>query len=372
MTFISTIMAFALVMIMLATAVSGIVELILRLGRVRASILRQVVKSLVKDVIAPSTKEHLPGDDPGNLLDEAGQAALVEALVRNPTIPPETEKQRTFLGRLFFDGIGFGNSPHVDELSTASFVQRLAKTEAGKALAAQGEETMAEMVKDFSNTFERYTAASSELFRKRAHSLSIVVAIVLAFGANIDATRIVSILHKSPETRELLLKNSDEILKKLEKPDAETKPEQDLQKSVEALKSEIGSLNATYKLPIGWGEYPFCSESRGAGDDARCAEGGGGFSTFLTWVFNALLAGVLIGLGGPFWYRVFSGLSQTAQLLKVFGGRSGEVVSDMKVTPENAEPKAAGEEMVSLFKTSAHVAGERAVIRTDDLPEAAG
>jgi len=58
--------------------------------------------------------------------------------------------------------------------------------------------------------------------------------------------------------------------------------------------------------------------------------------TFTAWVFDLALAGFLIGLGGPFWYRVYSSLSQVAQILRSIGGNGGrsEVVDSNSTSNE--------------------------------------
>ena len=52
-------------------------------------------------------------------------------------------------------------------------------------------------------------------------------------------------------------------------------------------------------LPIGWDYFPFCG---GSVQPKPCGVTGVGWLLqFVKWTVMALVAGLLIGLGGPFW-----------------------------------------------------------------------
>ena len=90
-------------------------------------------------------------------------------------------------------------------------------------------------------------------------------------------------------------------------------------------------------LPIGWAYYPYCLDAETkdlqckpitemlagyvkAGEEASLWDRATepfkqDFWAAATWLFGILLTGVLIGLGGPFWFDVAVRLSQVRQAL---------------------------------------------------------
>ena len=98
---------------------------------------------------------------------------------------------------------------------------------------------------------------------------------------------------------------------------------------------------------------PACAGS--AGFWARIGNNG---VAFAHWVVLTALAGFLIGLGGPFWFRVFSGLSQIAQMLRSIGigGKKAEpegTTADPQTPPDDpAKPK----DVIDAFVVAAKVA----------------
>ena len=84
-------------------------------------------------------------------------------------------------------------------------------------------------------------------------------------------------------------------------------------------------------LPVGWRYFPYCMSDRPATEGGYLACGDWKGASFyekivaaLRWVVLTTVAGVLIGLGGPFWFKVFSSLSQVAQVLRAFGLGAGK------------------------------------------------
>lgn len=409
----STAMAFALVMILLSTVVSGIVEIISRTTRMRAGVLHQAITALVKDVIWPklgeSVEQRVKGkgtqpittgvDDEnataGQLADDARERLIeskVSELVRNPVVAIK-HKSHTGIVREIGDflenigvfavlrglkvAVGFGNSPGVDELSTTAFVQRLAKTEIGTVMADSGEADKTLMVKDFSNSFERYTAASREIYRKRLHYISVFVAIFLAFGANIDASRLFRALSEDPEFRNKILESSEEITKLVDdnaNSGGNAQGDADIKKDVAEIRKKLSDIKSTYDLPIGHQYFPYCvGDSKNSTKNCGPEKPGLYSLEGLNWIVNALFAGILIGLGGPFWFKVFSSLSQLTQLLGVFGGRNKELVAETKSTPESGST-AAGDDtiLLDLFNVAGGVDPDAKVVKTGDTPEPAG
>lgn len=97
----------------------------------------------------------------------------------------------------------------------------------------------------------------------------------------------------------------------------------------------------------------------------------------LMWLINVVIAGFLIGLGGPFWYRVYSSLSNVAQVVRMLSGGNGrpEVLTEKsaklpatKAGIEEATDDAQPGDLVSVFLTAAGPAG-KSTAPTQPRPE---
>ncbi len=469
------------------------------------------------------------------------RAEAREILVRNPAITEATGRMGRFLARLRKATQG-SSADRVDTLSTYSFLQRLATSEIGKKIANSAEEYT---LRGLTMAFERYVAASNEVFRKRAQAMTMVISIILAFVLNIDTFRLYNYLLNNPSVREKLVADIDRVaaenratikayelaLEQQQKAvagslgdtpgsdteapplvtidpvteDAQVDPEvtpevpagtedtdtdtgtdtstdtgadtgtenetqqndggsggtnvaggdnssspskgrgggqgeeqplpEELQKAIEGVSTarrQIEALSTIGNLPIGWGHFPnpqylciipdpvldgyssirnglrgwwqgldpqdstaadkpkpenarndFAAPGKGndtgsdggtdadTGTDASAGKIGkvtpcadASFPKFLLWFLNVLLAGFLIGLGGPFWYKVFTSLSHIVSVLRTFRGQPrqeaiGKSASDQQRASQpmvHAVEKIdehTGPQLVNLFRAAA-------------------
>jgi hypothetical protein len=330
-------MAFAVLMIVFSTVVTGITETFLRVSGYRAQVLAASVLRFLKN-------------DPNvaNFVKKKGLAG-------NPDIPEDdlekVARQLTFNHALTdastIDKIGgliarYTGRYKVDTLTTYSFLQRLATTDLGRAIAKRGEE---HVLRGLTIGFERYVAASNEVFRKNAQATTMVLSIVFAFLFNIDAVRLFEHLLQNNETTEALIAQANDriddnkaALAKFQATLADdTSTEQgDAIEDIQAASNEaveaMTALRTETGLPIGFDYYPYgstdCKPERG------CDIVSG---WFLLWAFQVLLAGFLIGLGGPFWYRVFASLSHVVQVLRSIRGEArSEIIKEDAPTSQPA------------------------------------
>lgn len=369
-------LAFAVVMIVLSTVVTGIVELLLRLSGTREKNLENAMRALFQTVIWPRLK------DP--LIAAAGKA---EAVVKQ-------ELTDSFLHDMMGNPVGAVTEPggrkglpyfptrnenQVDKLSVLAFAERLGRTDVGKAILAEGEEQLDLLVNDFVRTFDRFGRAASEVFRKKARQTAIIVGILFALAANVDAGRIFTTLMNDPDLRTSLIDQveeakeaNDEALARLAKLNAELEAgglqdeqSQEIKESIDELSTRMKALDAT-GLPIGHAYFPYCSDDPDS--DPACTKADGRWEytlQFARWFVLAVLAGVLIGLGGPFWFRVFSGLSQVFQALRSLGigrGGKGENAGETEVDKETMPPpdkSAKPKDVIDAFKVAVRVHAHR-------------
>ncbi|WP_108260371.1 leucine-rich repeat domain-containing protein [Mangrovicoccus ximenensis] len=379
-------LAFSVVMIVLATIVSGLTEAWLRNRRTRQAFLAVALARMIRDVAA--------GQVPQLALRNGGARRdwiprLVDELTFNPVHGPleelrrkpgVAETARQWIAdlapashyKVFLDSLAPAAAPdgeadtevklrnvlRVDTLSPRGFAERFARLEPyGSQLATEGEWRL------LVETYARYRLLGQERYRKKAQSMSILMAFLVALAFNIDAGRVFVHVMTDRSAREALLDASPDILSSISEREqalAAAREEGAGAGEIRAMEDELaelrklvddnlGLLAENAALPIGFTYYPHCliapainkaqqlaAEQGVAADRPALACVAGElrepwWSGLPIWFANVAIAGFLIGLGGPFWYKVFSGLSQLTQVLKKVGGGQApkETYSDL-------------------------------------------
>lgn len=340
--------AFALALAGFATLCTVFVEVFHRFASMRSRGLRLMLAAYFDGVV----KKELPDQGQAarlgrEFLDTLTENALQRHLGRNFNI---AQLWRTRLLAL-------------DELTPKDFLARLPDTEAYKAIAAAGKTPPVVLVKTLAEQYDRYCEATTRYFKARSHALSLGAGVFLAFFANIHAGWIFDAFVKNPDLAQRMQAQAGEIRTALQEaerrqseaaktaapnpapaaapaPGEAAKPDV---KPVEGSKvntdKEIAKVKSTLDeyqklgLPIGWARYPNCfAEGK---EDPRC-EGARGsaknmdgtslpqsilttvcndFWSFCHWALVVFLTGLLIGLGGPFWYDLAVKLSTLRALV---------------------------------------------------------
>ena len=359
-------LAFAVVMIVLSTIVTGIVEALLRFLGARQKTLRATIESLFDKVIWPRLEASLKQQAASRkTAGTAGAATDVETSARSDFVN----------GMTFNPAAGssdrlLSHQKRIDVLSVVAFAERLGRTDVGQAILAEGAAAVEPIIQDFTRSFERFSSAGREVFRKNAKQVAIVVGILLAFAANIDAGRLFTTLMDNPDVRQSLIEQAGEAAEANQKAVATLQALQDqiarnglqddqaeeIERQIVEVKSGLEAL-ASEGLPIGHSFYPYCAQgTEGDPDCAKSPDNATRAEKAVRWVLLTIVAGVLIGLGGPFWFRVFSGLSQVFQVLRAFrGGSQPEQVTPEKVpaTPA-AEASAKPKSVLDAFNVAAN------------------
>lgn len=377
-------MAFAVTMIIFSTITTGIVELLLRSLGTREKYLEKTIRALFQTVVWPRMKAPLMASA------KTAEAALKEKLggefVRAMTGNP--------LSDVSASGFPVRKDNQVSELSILAFAERLGRTDIGKAILDEGEVQLDLLVKDFVRTFDRFARASHEIFRKRAQRTAMAVGIIFALTANVDAGQLFITLMDNPDLRTGLIDQAEEaaeankaaaqqladLTTELEKGGLSEEQSAEIKAKIDEISADVKALEAS-GLPVGHSFYPYCRGEPEA--DTRCSDSASfweGAVKFLQWLSLSVLAGILIGLGGPFWFRVFSSLSQIFQLLRSLGiGRGGKAANaqgaDARTQAEPLpEDTAKPTSVVDAFKVAVQVhtnragSGQRMVLRPDGQP----
>lgn len=380
-------MAFAVTMIIFSTITTGVVELMIRLAGTRERNLEKTIRVLFQTVIWPRMKNSLTASVAAaeETLKEKLSGQFVQAMMGNPL---------SAIGGGAVGAIPARKESQVDELSVLAFAERLGRTDVGKAILAEGEAQLELLVKDFVRTFDRFARASREVFRKKAQQTAMFVGIIFALAANVEAGRLLTTLMEDPNLRTSLIEQVESVAEanealtgrladltaRLDESGLEEEQSTAIQANIDEITANMKALETT-GLPIGPAYYPYCSA--GADGDPACLESKTGMQSvikFARWFSLSVVAGILIGLGGPFWFRVFSGLSQVFQVLRSLGiGRGGKAAKSESTDaqPGNApepEESAKPKSVVDAFKVAVQVhahragSGRRAVLSPDGQP----
>lgn len=348
-------MAFAVAMIIFSTIATGLVELALRMLSMREKCLRRAVDRLFDDVVWP----RLEGENAiRGKSNEDVKKNFMAGLLDNPA-----RTNSAMVSMVTKD-------KRVSVLTPLAFAQRLGRTDIGRAILEAGEEQLKLLVNDFVRTFDRFSSAAAEVYRRNAQVSAMLAGIVVAFAANVDAGRLIITLIENPELRQSLVENVDTAIEDSTKavkqlaeaekildtgvePNAEEM--QLIKEAVEKARASAGQLNKLENLnmPIGSDHFPYCQWFEKTPGTCPKDES----TSYIRWLFMTILSGILIGLGGPFWYRVFTSLSHLFQLVRALGlgKQSPEAEPEQLTASSTAEESAKPKDIVDAFKTAARV-----------------
>jgi hypothetical protein len=174
-----------------------------------------------------------------------------------------------------------------------------------------------------------------------------VIGIILSFSLNIDALRILNFYLENPDISEKIASGADAYLKSYE--EARDKMEQTFAKLTaadpedvdtnKAAQAELDRINQSFEqisaaaydfesqgIPIGSDYFPHCRFRVLEEGCYPCLDSEEYFKNesfdnrlwldYTFWVLKILITGMLIGLGGPFWYDAVRGLVRTTQIFR--------------------------------------------------------
>lgn len=313
-------MAFAVVMIIFSTIVTGLVEAFLRLLVLRQKSLGRALEQLLQREVQPALVAALKQA-------QAAKEGLDDVLASAEKWHGKTS---AILSDFTANPLGEGNANakpgwwdrrlrNIDELTTYSFLQRLAKSKMGDVITQLDDDQLAAYLANISRTYERYIAASHEFYRKRSYVVTTAAALIFAAAYNVDAGRVYVHLMDDPATRTALIENADQAMEenrkavqslkvllgeleedekaKLAAEPVADKSESEVLAEIAATREALNTLREDSRLPVGPSLWPYCvGEGWMTCDDGRASKTLS--ADFAFWVLNVLLAGVLIALGG--------------------------------------------------------------------------
>jgi hypothetical protein len=342
MQWIEAALAFALTMIVFSTIVTVITEVILRALRSREKNFRSMVEQLFDQIVWPRVRERLSG-----LAVDTVRNRFVEALTSNPLAAGAASPINRLSGRMV--------PRTVSSMTVMELMERIGDTEIGTAIAAGGADYINDAINDLAQKYDRFCRGAHESFAAHAKAWSVAISIALAFALNVDAVRVFVTYLNDGAIRQAVIAQENRILNGLDEArrslaaveaqvaEAGTPADGRLDQvraSMERVAAAASELS-TLGVPVGFGYFPGCAKltADGMPVDPSCAAGGGiaAAGAWLGWIGSVLLAGLLIGLGAPFWFDLARGLSRGARALRLIG------LGGQEPPPEKAgEPSVAG------------------------------
>jgi len=349
---LNALLAFTLAMIIFCTIVSGITETIQHFFQLRRRGLEEMLGEVFEDVIRPR-------------VGSVSKDAWIQQLIRNLGVPG---------GRL----LNWLLPTKLAALTTTEFIRRVAESDVGPPILALGHTEANRFVNALAVRFERSGNDARDYFAQRARTFSLFIAVGLAFALNIDAFRLFSAFLTDRELTNRILAQQEAITAPLrppigtqaagsvaaadaspsptatptatETPRAPTDPvapgnPADPNAASDAASADQVRNNAraalqmiqqssAMGLPIGPNYFPYCVDPPSS-PDRLCRATKLAWWVYCGWILSTLLAGCLIGLGGPFWYNAFTHLSGIIELARSLTGRGK---SGAGAPTENAPP----------------------------------
>lgn len=191
--------------------------------------------------------------------------------------------------------------------------------------------------------FARLEADASALFATRARLLSNLCGIFLALAVNVDAVRLFDHYASDPLATAKTIAELAAARPANGAPDA---ADAAAEQRIAATIDELRGL-AAVGVPVGAAYFPYCSPPAGQAQfDPRCDKDLTGWAAFQAavaarpldtafWLLRVLVTGLLIGLGGPYWFDLAMALSRWRDILRGIAGRGAQT------TPPSATAAAA-------------------------------
>jgi hypothetical protein len=224
-----TVMSFAVVMLLLSLLVTTLVQVVIALSGLRASVLQWGIENLLKQV-SPSLTAHAP--------------AIAEALLRHAMVRPAGRQKATSIRKeemiRLLDDLADAKPSPLSPGAQAALVEVLgvaqkpefqtAAVELKKALEGIASEKAAQLqtavdnvlgsarkaVADIGVWFDTVMDRTTENFLLKTRLITVGVALVLALALHVDSLSIIRQLASQPELRAALVQSADSTLRTAE------------------------------------------------------------------------------------------------------------------------------------------------------------
>lgn len=305
MPLLDTALAFALTMLVVATAVTQVVRLMLKLAKTRKSQMQEMLEKFVSNEFKPVVERELLRLNKSIPKEVAEGLNKKVAGFTKAALSQETDQS---------DQIDLTK---LTELSIDELTERLKRSDLGKNLLSElgdkAQNVFDELIRRYEIVGDRFT----ESFRKKSRNWSTVVAFFLALAFNIDSIHIAHSYLRDPGLRQSVIaqrdafvEDYDALVASLEDDthkDSVTKEE--LEQAFSDSRKQLDVLTSV-GFPAGWAYFPHSGFRENNPADFTNRNNVAGW---LKWILGVALTGVLAGLGAPFWFDAATGISRVAQ-----------------------------------------------------------
>jgi len=245
MQFIETALAFAITMLVLSMVVSTFVELIHRVFSMREAGLRYVMGQIFDQVLEKQIRKYK--EKTPNFLESLDidkiRESFVERMCANRVPMSATPKTTPSIntkdaiekkaaapksnGSSTSPYLGVWNGRDLASMTPSQFMERLATIDLGAVVAEANAaandkvKTAADVtdavLKDVAQKFEAFGKEASSYFEGRARLMSVIVAMVFAVIAHVDAVELVGAFLRDPNVRANVIKQVDAVMEQQKK-----------------------------------------------------------------------------------------------------------------------------------------------------------
>jgi hypothetical protein len=349
-------LAFAIIMLVLSMVTTTIVETIHRALGLREQGLKYMLGRLFDQAMAGAVQR--TGGGLTGVALQSFRNEFVDRMTANRApmgVKPDGQATSTswvdrVMGRAW-------NGDQLGTLSVTAFMERLGSDDVGAKLVAAAKAEAADAVdavlQDVAQKFEAFGKDASTFFQSRARFVSVMVAIVIAFCLHVDAIDIFRTLMRDPAVRSRVIERTDKVIQQAEaggtvtrgapattlapQPATGAAEVEELKKKYEEAIKSLNSAKTELReigIPIGWTEQrqnaaklwfnAKCKNTLTKEDQplmaAACQPGEQRVdeaywnAASLGVYLSLLLGGLLIGLGGPFWFDAVKNLTNIRNL----------------------------------------------------------
>lgn len=309
MSFLAVALAFVLTMLVVATIVTQVVNLIQGMGRVRSAHLRTMLTEYVEKELHPVVRRELCRVRQDLSEEVAEEIHELAGRVRMAIRPRETEPIEPETEALFDED----ELVSIVDVTTEELTEKLKRSSFGRRVFTELGDRADTMFAELGHRFDLLGEKYSERFRAHTRRWAKIVALLLAVVVNIDSIRIINVFIRNDELTNSVVAELDAYVAEQIEPvklesierSAQDDPVTAIKEDLRRVEAQINVL-ANSGVPVGWGYFP---HSMVFGEDNRKTSA----AEWFTWILGVLLTTVLAGLGAPFWYDTLSGLTRAVR-----------------------------------------------------------
>ncbi len=222
-------------------------------------------------------------------------------------------------------------------IDVAEFIERLATSNIAKEIGNRTQHEISLIINEFARRYDNYGKATSFVFKQRATKLNMLVAVIIALLFNVNLLTLTLTFLENRTLTNQLISQTPVFLKQAEAQQRELNSafeqfdkvkqanNQQLIENVDALTNSVKSLNESINdvkslgLPVGWTYYSpevlaslipniMCKDQ----SSELCLQQDSNIYVLLSslfWFVVTIVTGLLIGLGGPFWFDMVQRIS---------------------------------------------------------------